>query len=115
MTRPALARAAAVPDALAGASVDAARRSLARRFRLHGLEAPALDARILVGHALGLDHTGLAAEANRALTSEEAAVIAELSARRLAREPVARIRGEKEVWELPFKVNSETLLPLPET
>jgi release factor glutamine methyltransferase len=115
VTRPALARAAGAPDALAGASVDAARRSLARRFRAHGLEAPTLDARILVGHALGLDHTGLAAEANRALTAEEAAAIAELSARRLAREPVARIRGEKEFWELPFKVNSETLLPRPET
>src|SRR5436190_2138319 len=99
----------------AGAAVDAARRSLARRFRAHGLEAPTLDARVLVGHALGLDHTGLAAEANRVLTPEEAAAIAELSARRLAREPVARIRGEKEFWELPFKVNSETLLPRPET
>ena len=115
MTRPALARAAAPPDALAGASVDAARRRLARRFRAHGLDAPALDARILVGHALGLDHTGLAAQANRVLTPEEAGAIAELSARRLAREPVARIRGEKEFWGLPFKVNSETLLPRPET
>jgi release factor glutamine methyltransferase len=115
VTRSALARAAAAPDALAGGSVDAARRSLARRFRAHGLEAPTLDARILVGHALGLDHTGLAAEANRVLTAEEAAAIAELSARRLAREPVARIRGEKEFWKLPFKVNSETLLPRPET
>jgi release factor glutamine methyltransferase len=115
VTRPALARAAAPPDALAGASVDAARRRLARRFRAHGLDAPALDARILVGHALGLDHTGLAAQANRVLTPEEAGAIAELSARRLAREPVARIRGEKEFWGLPFKVNSETLLPRPET
>src|SRR5262249_61037039 len=78
-------------------------------------EAPRPDARILVGHALGLDHTGLAAEANRVLTPEEAAAIAELSARRLANEPVARIRGEKEFWGLPFKLNSETLLPRPET
>jgi len=115
VTRPALARAAAPPDPLAGASIDAARRRLARRFRTHGLEAPALDARILVGHALGLDHTGLAAQANRVLTPEEARAIAGLSARRLAREPVARIRGEKEFWGLPFKLNSETLLPRPET
>jgi release factor glutamine methyltransferase len=115
VTRAALARAAAPPDLLAGASIDAARRRLARRFRAHGLEAPALDARILVGHALGLDHTGLAAQANRVLTPEEAGAIAELSARRLAREPVARIRGEKEFWGLPFKLNSETLLPRPET
>jgi release factor glutamine methyltransferase len=112
---PALARAAAPPDPLAGASIDAARRWLAHRFRAHGLETPALDARILVGHALGLDHTALAAQANRVLTPEEADAIGELSARRLAGEPVARIRGEKEFWGLPFKVNSETLLPRPET
>jgi release factor glutamine methyltransferase len=115
VTRPALARAAAPPDALACASIDAARRSLARRFGAHGLEAPALDARILVGHVLGLDHTALAAQANRELTPDEAAAIAEVSARRLAREPVARICGEKEFWGLPFKVNCETLLPRPET
>jgi release factor glutamine methyltransferase len=115
VTRPALALAAAPPDALAGASIDAARRWLARRFHAHGLEAPALDARILVGHALGLDHTALAAQAKRVLTPEEAGAIAELSARRLAREPIARIRGEKEFWGLPFKVNPETLLPRPET
>jgi release factor glutamine methyltransferase len=115
VTRPALARAAAPSDAAAGASIDAARRSLARRFRAHGLEAAGLDARILVGHALGLDHTELTVQANRALTPPEAAVIAELQARRLAGEPVARIRGEKEFWGLTFKVNSETLLPRPET
>jgi release factor glutamine methyltransferase len=35
--------------------------------------------------------------------------------RRLDREPVARIRGEKEFWGLPFEVNEATLVPRPET
>jgi release factor glutamine methyltransferase len=102
-------------DAFAGDSIGAARRQLARGFRQHDLDAPELDARIIIGHVLGLDHTALAAQSSRVLTAEEASVIAELSARRLAREPVARIVGRKEFWGLPFKINAETLLPRPET
>jgi release factor glutamine methyltransferase len=69
----------------------------------------------LVAHALGLDHAALAAQAARALTAAEAAAIAALAARRLAREPVARIIGVKEFWGLNFKLNSATLVPRPET
>ena len=99
----------------ASVSIEAARRSLARRFRQHGLDTPELDARLLVGHALGLDHAALAAQSRRVLTTAEADAILALEARRLAREPVARIVGHKEFWGLPFKLNAETLLPRPET
>jgi release factor glutamine methyltransferase len=100
---------------LDGLSVDAARRRLAREFRARGLDAPELDARILVGHALGLDHAALAARSGRLLATAEADAIAALAARRLAREPVARIVGRKEFWGLPFTLNAETLVPRPET
>src|SRR5262249_34080995 len=115
VTRLALPLAEAEPDVLAGTSIDVARRQLARSFGRRGLEAPALDARIIIGPALGLDHTALAAQSSRVLTPDEAGAIAELSARRLAREPVARIVGRKEFWGLPFKVNADTLVPRPET
>jgi release factor glutamine methyltransferase len=98
-----------------GVSVEAARRRLAREFRAHGLDAPELDARILVGHALGLDHAALAVQSGRLLATAEAGAIAAVAARRLAREPVARIVGHKEFWGLPFKLNAETLVPRPET
>jgi len=103
------------PRTLVGGSIDAARRRLALEFRRGGLDAPELDARIIVGHALGLDHTALAAQSGRMLAADEAGAIAALSARRLAREPVARLLGRKEFWGLPLKVNAETLLPRPET
>jgi len=103
------------PRTLVGGSIDAARRRLAFEFRRGGLDAPELDARIIVGHALGLDHTALAAQSSRMLAADEAGAIAALSARRLKREPVARILGRKEFWGLPLKVNAETLLPRPET
>jgi release factor glutamine methyltransferase len=115
VTRPARTLAGSQHDPFVGDSIDAARRRLAREFREGGLDAPELDARIIVGHALGLDHTALAAQSSRRLAAEEAGAIAALSARRLAREPVARILGRKEFWGLPLKVNAETLLPRPET
>jgi release factor glutamine methyltransferase len=106
---------AAAQGELGGLSIEAARRRLARELREHGVEAPEPDARIIVGHVLGLDHAALAAQSGRLLATEEANAIAALAARRLTREPVARIVGCKEFWGLPFKLNDETLLPRPET
>jgi release factor glutamine methyltransferase len=96
-------------------SIASARRALAQSFRRHGLATPELDARLLVAHALGLDHAALAADGAHALTAEEADAIAALAARRRAREPVARIIGVKEFWGLEFKLNCATLVPRPET
>jgi release factor glutamine methyltransferase len=98
-----------------GLSVDMARRRLAREFRRHALDAPELDARLLVGHALGLDHAALAVQSDRTLTAREADALAALTARRLAREPVARILGRKEFWGLPLALGADTLIPRPET
>ena len=64
---------------------------------------------------LGLDHAALAAAGARALDAAERAAIAGLAARRLKREPVARIVGRKEFWSLPLRVDAATLVPRPET
>jgi len=95
--------------------VDGARRDIARRLRHHGIETPDLDARILVGHALALDHTALIQAGQRRLEAAEIAQIETLAARRLAREPIARITGIKEFWGLPFKITPAVLVPRPET
>ena len=96
-------------------TVGEARRTMAAQFRAAGLDTPDLDARILLGHALGLDHTALAAAPSRILGAGEASAIAELTRRRLAREPVARIVGWKEFWSLPLRIGAATLVPRPET
>jgi release factor glutamine methyltransferase len=98
-----------------GVSIEAVRRQLAHGFREGGIDTPELDARLLVGHALGLDHAALVTQSNRVLAGNETDAIAALAARRLAHEPVARIVGRKEFWGLPFKLNADTLLPRPET
>jgi release factor glutamine methyltransferase len=104
------ARSGAAPLTIADA-----RRAWAARFRECGIESPELDARILVGHALGLDHAALAAAASRPLNAAQESTIAALAHRRMAREPVARLTGEKEFWSLTLRVGSATLVPRPET
>ena len=96
-------------------TIAEARRALAAKFHAAGLDTPELDARILVGHALGLDHAALAAAATRGLGADEESAIAALANRRLAGEPVARILGYKEFWSLPLRVDAATLVPRPET
>src|SRR5579862_5998633 len=96
-------------------TIAQARRRLAEQFLDAGLDTPDLDARLLVGHALGLDHTALASDANRTLNGDEMAALAALTARRMAREPVARILGFKEFWGLTLEVSAATLVPRPET
>jgi release factor glutamine methyltransferase len=103
------------PGAAPQVTIDAARRDVARRFRQAGLDTPDLDARILAGHALGLDLTGLMRAGDRRLHPGEIARIEALATRRLRNEPVARITGAKEFWGLPFKVTPDVLVPRPET
>jgi len=95
--------------------VAGARRALAARFRAAGVASPELDARLLVGHALGLDHAALAAADTRPLGADQQTIIAALMQRRLAGEPMARILGHKEFWSLPLKIDAATLVPRPET
>ena len=99
----------------AGMTVAQARRALAENFRRAGLDSPELDARVLASHGLGLDQTRLAIEAERGLTADEVRALAALAARRLAREPVARIVGMKEFWGLSLRITGATLVPRPET
>lgn len=96
-------------------TIEATRRLTAQRFKQHGLESAGLEARLIVGYALGLDHVALAAQARRLLTTREAAMVAELAERRIGHEPVARIVGRREFWGLSLKLNRATFVPRPET
>jgi release factor glutamine methyltransferase len=97
-----------------GTTVEQARRCLAASFRNAGLDTPDLDARVLVGHALGLDHAALVAAAAQSL-GDNAEEIAAFEQRRVAGEPVARIVGARAFGGLPLIVTPAVLVPRPET
>jgi release factor glutamine methyltransferase len=103
-----------VTESFAGQTIDSARRSLTARFS-HSIDSAELDARLLVGAALGLDLTGMIAAAHRLFTSDESMRLEDFARRRLEGEPVARIVGMKEFWGLPLKLSAATLVPRPDT
>ena len=98
-----------------GQTVETARRTLTARFKSAAIDSAELDARLLVGTALGLDLTGMITGAHRRLTLDETNRLDEFARRRLAGEPVARILGFKEFWGLPLKLSAATLVPRPDT
>jgi release factor glutamine methyltransferase len=104
-----------VTSALAGLTVEAARRALAKLFEAAAIDSAELEARMLVGNALGLDLTGLITQSARPLSVAEATRIEDDADRRLAGEPVARILGWKEFWGMPLQLSSATLVPRPDT
>lgn len=104
-----------VPDLSGAKDIAAARRLLKAHFEQAGIDSPALDARLLIQHALKLEHAALASAPDRPLTSNDRNSIAKLAARRLAGEPVARIFSVKEFWGLPLLLSPATLVPRPET
>jgi release factor glutamine methyltransferase len=96
-------------------TVETARRALALQFKSAEIDSAELDARLLTGHVLGLDLTGMITAAQRRLTQDESARLEDFARRRLAGEPVARIVGEKEFWGLPLQLVPATLVPRPDT
>jgi release factor glutamine methyltransferase len=106
---------AAKVEAATAGRVGDVRRTVAKRLREREIDTPELDARLLVGHALALDHAALTGAAARALAPADVARIEALVTRRLAGEPVARIIGVKEFWGLPLALSPAVLVPRPET
>jgi release factor glutamine methyltransferase len=96
-------------------SVAEAIRATAQDLRLAGIETPEVDTRALVGHALSLTRAQLLVQSNRILAPHEMDTISALAARRRKREPVSRIIGRREFWNLTLQITSDVLDPRPET
>lgn len=101
--------------AQAGASVRSLFAEAVSALREAGVQAPETDARILLGHALGLSREALAARPDRAVTPLEADRVLCLVARRQGRQPVSRILGRREFFGLDFLLGAETLDPRPDS
>lgn len=87
----------------------------ASRLARAGLPTARLDARLLLGHVLGLTTEALLAHSGERPRWEQVAAFEALVDRRLAREPVAYIRGFKEFWSMELEVDPSVLIPRPDT
>ncbi len=95
-------------------SVGAALAETRRALAAAGIATAALEARLFVARAAGLSETALLSRGGDPVSAAARAVLDEWVMRRLAREPVAYLFGEKEFWSLPFVVDGSTLIPRPE-
>jgi release factor glutamine methyltransferase len=84
-------------------------------LREAGIEAPELDARLLLCRATGLSHEAYVARGNDTLSPAAAARFGTYVGRRLAGEPVSRIIGTREFYGRPFRNDQSTLDPRPDT
>lgn len=75
----------------------------------------ALDADLLLGHALGISKESLYAHLEEPLDGSGEAAYERLVERRAAGEPVSYLRGYKEFFGLRFAVDPRVLVPRPET
>ena len=103
-----------MPAATAG-SVGEALGAAADALAAAGVEAPRLDAELLLAEATGRDRARLAADPDAGVEADAARRFGAMVRRRVAREPVAYILGRKGFRRLELAVDARVLIPRPET
>lgn len=90
-------------------------KQAAQKLRKIEIETPLLDARLLLQSVLNIRYEELITSGDRQLTEDEIEKFDILIARRLLREPIAKILEKKEFWGLGFKTTKDTLDPRPDS
>jgi len=81
----------------------------------NGVNTAILDAQLLLGHCLQKSRSQLFLAAAHHVEQSDYRLFWSFIDRRKKHEPVAYILGEREFWSLPFFVNTDVLIPRPET
>lgn len=105
-----------MPDATgAGVTLGPLYETTRRRFAARGFPAAAMEARMLICGVMGCDAAALLSRPDLPVDADRCRVLDSWVARRLAREPVGRILGEREFWSMRFRLAPDTLEPRPDT
>ena len=84
-------------------------------FEKNGVDSPQITAEILLSHVMNLTKSRLYLSFDQEVSPEKKAAFDRLVSRRLKREPVAYIIGEKGFWTFSLEVTSDVLIPRPDT
>jgi release factor glutamine methyltransferase len=79
------------------------------------ISAYTLAAELLLLHTVAKERAWIYSHPEETLSAEQQKLFLLLIARRAAGEPVQHLTGHQEFWGLEFEVNSEVLIPRPET
>lgn len=96
-------------------ALSVAQALLWARQQLEKIDDSALDAEILLAHAIDKNRTWLRTWPEYLLSEEQVSRFEDFISRRRQGEPTAYIIGAQEFWSLTFKVTRDTLIPRPET
>jgi release factor glutamine methyltransferase len=96
-------------------ALGSALRQATADLRRAGIESAGDDARRLLAALLGLSAAQILSRPERPLSPEEIEGFARRLARRIAREPVSRILGERDFYGRRFAISPATLDPRPDS
>ena len=96
-------------------SIEANLQAAIEALIASGSETPALDAAVLMCHALDKPRSYLLTWPERELDDAQQVNFDDLLAKRIGGQPVAYIVGEREFWSLPLEVAPSTLIPRADT
>ena len=98
-----------------GPTYDALLRDAAVALASAGIDNVRFEARLLLARAAGLSVEQLVARGGDPAPAAVVTALRELTGRRVRREPMAYILGEREFWGLAFKVSPAVLVPRPDS
>jgi len=79
------------------------------------IKSSKLDCEVLLSNVLKINREKMLVNLNKKINHQDFIVFNKLINRRVKNEPVAYIVGYKEFWNKKFKVNSDVLIPRPDT
>lgn len=97
------------------ATYDALLRDAAVALTAAGIDNARFEARLLLAHAGSMTVEWLIAHGGEVAPPATVETLRALTARRVRREPMAYVVGEREFWGLPFKVSPAVLVPRPDS
>lgn len=90
-------------------------KNAVQRLKEADVPEPELEASLLLAQALGMQRTEVLLAGEIDVNGVQLALFEKNFSRRLAREPLSYIVGNREFWSLDFKVSEYVLIPRPET
>jgi len=94
---------------------NAALNEASKILKVYSIKSPKLDSEIILANVLKLSREQLLLNLNEKISSKDFKFFIKSIKRRKKKEPVAYIIGHKEFWKEKFKVNSNVLIPRPDT
>ncbi len=100
---------------MAGDTVASVLRQATQTLDHAGVPGAARDARVVLGHMMGVAPSRLGIMGPDPVSADQLALFQALIDRRLAREPVSHLTGQREFYGRSFQVGPDVLDPRPET